>query len=225
MFSSDSYSYENFSSLSACAGTAHAFFCRQPGVDVNADKDDVIRRLTPAYHRAVRDLGFAPQQLVTAEQVHGARLAEIEAPVAEPLPGVDGLLTRSPDVLLGIHVADCGAIYVVDPVRKAIALLHSGKKGTELGILPAAIARMAEVYGSEPGDLIVQLSPCIRPPAYEIDFASEIRRQAKGAGVPTTQFHDTGTCTARHPDRYYSYRIEKGKTGRMLALLGIRPGI
>jgi copper oxidase (laccase) domain-containing protein len=67
--------------------------------------------------------------------------------------------------------------------------------------------------------LIVQLSPCIRPPHYEIDFAAEIVRQAHAAGV--TKVYDDGVCTACHPDLYYSYRAEKGKTGRMLALLGL----
>jgi hypothetical protein len=35
------------------------------------------------------------------------------------------------------------------------------------------------------------------------------------------QIHDAGACTACDIDRYYSYRAEKGKTGRMLALLGL----
>jgi copper oxidase (laccase) domain-containing protein len=34
-----------------------------------------------------------------------------------------------------------------------------------------------------------------------------------------------GVCTACDLERYYSYRVEKGKTGRMLALLGINATI
>ena len=70
--------------------------------------------------------------------------------------------------------------------------------------------------------MIVQLSPCIRPPAYEIDFAAQIRESCEEAGVPAGQIHDPGTCTSRDLDRYYSYRVEKGKTGRMLAVIGWR---
>ena len=66
----------------------------------------------------------------------------------------------------------------------------------------------------------MQLSPCIRPPHYEVDFAAEIIRQARAAGVE--QVHDSGRCTASDPARYYSYRAEKGRTGRMLALLALR---
>jgi len=78
---------------------------------------------------------------------------------------------------------------------------------------------MGEHFGSGPGDLIVQLSPCIRPPHYEVDFAREIVRQVRACGVQ--QVHDSGLCTACDLSRYYSYRAEKARTGRMLALLAL----
>ncbi|PYL69986.1 MAG: hypothetical protein DMF22_10430, partial [Verrucomicrobia bacterium] len=67
------------------------------------------------------------------------------------------------------------------------------------------------------------LSPCIRPPHYELDFAAEIVRQCRALGVK--EIHDPAVCTACDLDCYYSYRAEKGKTGRMLALLGLNPAI
>jgi copper oxidase (laccase) domain-containing protein len=63
----------------------------------------------------------------------------------------------------------------------------------------------------------VVLGPCIRPPDYEVDFAREIQQQAKQAGVGL--FHDSGLNTAADLSRFYSYRKEMGKTGRMLALI------
>jgi hypothetical protein len=65
----------------------------------------------------------------------------------------------------------------------------------------------------------VQLSPCIRPPHYEIDFAAKILRQCREVGVK--EVHDCGVCTACDLQNYYSYRAEKGRTGRMLALLAM----
>ena len=79
---------------------------------------------------------------------------------------------------------------------------------------------MQREFGTQPSDLIVQLSPCIRPPAYEIDFAADIRAQALAAGVHASNLHDSLQCTAADPARFYSYRREKGRTGRMLALMG-----
>ena len=52
-----------------------------------------------------------------------------------------------------------------------------------------------------------------------IDVAAKIIEQCRKRGVKNV--HDSGVCTACHPDLYYSYRAEKGKTGRMLALLGL----
>ena len=74
--------------------------------------------------------------------------------------------------------------------------------------------------GSRASDLVLQLGPCIRPPHYEIDFAAEILRQSRELGV--TAVHDSGVCTACDLERYYSYRAEKGRTGRMLAFLALR---
>ena len=67
----------------------------------------------------------------------------------------------------------------------------------------------------------MQLSPCIRPPHYEVDFAAEIVRGCQERGVEN--IHDSGACTACDLEQYYSYRVEKGRTGRMLAFLAMAP--
>ena len=134
-------------------------------------------------------------------------------------PGCDGLITNQRRVALGIYVADCCAVYIIDPKTPAIGLVHSGRKGTELAVVTNAINQMVHCFSSDPANMIIQLSPCIRPPHYEIDFAAEIMRQCRAFGVK--EIHDSGICTACDLDRYYSYRAEKGKTGRMLALIGL----
>jgi hypothetical protein len=130
------------------------------------------------------------------------------------------MISNSPGLAIGVYVADCCAVYLADPRTGAFGVLHSGKKGSELGITTRAIEKMKQHYGTAPADLHVQLSPCIRPPAYEVDFAAMIRQQALDAGVPEGQIHDTRICTSSDLHRFYSYRMEKGRTGRMLALLG-----
>lgn len=166
-------------------------------------------------------LGLGEMPMLTAEQVHGATVAVVDQPLAadQRFDDCDGFVSNQVNLALGIYVADCGAVFLVDPVRRVIGLVHSGKKGTELGIVPNAIRLMAERFGSSPSDLIVQLGPCIRPPHYEIDFAAAIVQQAREQGI--LKVHDSGACTACEPARYYSYRAEKGKTGRMLALLAM----
>jgi copper oxidase (laccase) domain-containing protein len=159
--------------------------------------------------------------LLTAEQIHGDKIAVVDrAPTSDKeFAGCDGFITNQRGIALGIHVADCCAVYIVDPTTPAIGLVHSGKKGTALGIAGKAIQQMKETFGSNPAEMVVQLGPCIRSPHYEIDFAADIVEQCRAQGAK--QIHDSGACTACRLDLYYSYRAEKGKTGRMLALLGL----
>jgi len=213
---------EFFPSLTELSLVRHGFVGRVPGVDVATDRAEALNRLDAA-HRVFRaNLGFAADSFVSAEQIHGGNVAVIDQPLSgeQYFDGADGLITNQAGVSLGIYVADCCAIFLVDPVRRCIGLVHSGRKGTELAIVERAIGKMREQFGSAPRDLVIQLSPCIRPPHYEVDFAAEIVRQACGSGVE--HVHDSGRCTACDLPRYYSYRAEKARTGRMLALLALR---
>ncbi len=212
---------EQFAALTTLPGVRHAFTTRAVDIDVHADKAEALRRLDEV-HRNVRSAyGLGDGALVTAEQVHGNRIATVDCLQQRDVcfDGCDGLITNQRGVCLGIYVADCCAVYLVDRTRDAIGLVHSGRKGTDLGIVVNAIGSMVEQFGSRPSDLVVQLSPCIRPPHYEVDFAARIVATCREAGVQTV--HDNGLCTACDLERYYSYRAEKGKTGRMMALLSL----
>ena len=213
---------EHFSALDASGLLRSAFVRRIPGIDVVHDKAEALKRLD-AVHREIRvDLGMGDWPLLTAEQVHGDEIAVIDRPATsdQPFGACDGMITNQSGLALGIYVADCCAVYLVDPVTPAVGLVHSGKKGTELEIAGVALDQMATRFGSKMSSMIVQLSPCIRPPHYEIDFAATIVQQCRDRGVQ--QIHDSGTCTACDLDSFYSYRAEKGRTGRMLALLALR---
>jgi polyphenol oxidase len=232
--------FERFPALNPIGICRHGFTQRIPGIDVLHDKAEVLKRLDAA-HREIRTaIGVGDWPLVTAQQIHGNKIAEVGSALradrgrSEPdlhsgvasipsreFPGCDGIITNQRGIALGIYVADCCAVYVIDPKTPAIGLVHSGRKGTELGVVTNAITQMMDRFDSHPANIIVQLSPCIRPPHYEIDFAAEIIRQCHALGVK--EIHDSGICTACDLARYYSYRAEKGKTGRMLALVGLHP--
>ncbi len=210
---------ETFPALAAIPGLGHGFLLRHPDIDVDCGREEALARLEAFHAGLLAESGVAPGRVATGEQIHGRGIAAIDgsAPSRVHFPATDGLVTATPGQALGVWVADCAAVYLVDPVRRACGLVHSGKMGTELGIVPAAIATMGVRYGTAPADLVVQLSPCIRPPAYEIDFAARIVADCVAAGVPAAQVHDAGSCTSRDLSRYYSYRLEKGRTGRMFA--------
>jgi copper oxidase (laccase) domain-containing protein len=211
---------ETFPALDALPFLRAVFVQRCEGIDVLADRETVMPRLWSVHRQTADAHGFSGLPFATAEQVHGAGVARVDAPGGGPAPGVDGLVTSSPELCLAIYVADCAAVFLADKKGRAVGLVHSGKKGTEQGIVPAAIGRMREEFGCAPSDLIVQISPCIRPPHYEVDIASLIAAQAREVGVKDV--HDCGKCTAADPGKYYSYRRELGRTGRLLALLALK---
>jgi len=211
-----------FPLLAGLESFAHRFTLRHPTIPVDAERGEVVARLWQWHGSQAVEMGFAESHLCIAEQVHGCEVAVLDIAPTGPLAGSDGIVTQTAGLLIGIYVADCGAVYLADPVTGACGIVHSGKKGSELGIAGKALQLMQERYGSDLRDVRVQLSPCIRPPAYEVDFASQIRDSCLGAGVLPGHYADCGLCTSTDLQRFYSYRMEKGRTGRMLALLGRR---
>ena len=211
---------ESIPALNGIPGIAAHFIGRIPDLPVAVDRASAMRLLAPHHHRVLKEAGL-DYPLVTAEQVHGKGVAIVTGALSSPIQGADGLITRTPGLTLGITVADCAPVWIVADDGSAGALLHSGKKGTELGIVSCAIEKLLAVTGLDPDDLRVVIGPCIRPPCYELDFAAQIREQACASGIQ--DIHDSEICTACHPELYYSYRREKGLTGRMLATLTLLP--
>jgi polyphenol oxidase len=210
---------ETFPALSAISVCQHGFIARAPGIDVTDERDTVIARLRLSHEEGRQQLGLDRFPLITAGQVHGNRIGVVDSRSAREIPGVDALVTSLPQVVLGVYVADCCAVYLIDSQAPCIALVHSGKRGTESDVVGEAVKTMQTRFGAEPARIIAQLSPCIRPPDYEVDFASEIVRQCRKRGVE--QIYDCGRNTASDLARYYSYRMERGRTGRMLALIAL----
>lgn len=210
--------------LNALPGIRASWIERIGGIDVDCDRDGAMSRLRAAHQARMDAFAGKRARWWRAEQIHGCEVAvvpteeEIIAPDGLPVVAeVDGLITSESGQVLSIYVADCGAIWLADRASGAIGLLHSGRKGTEGNILGEAVELMHKRFGTRPRDLIVVLSPCIRPPHYEIDFAADIARQAKQSKVG--EFLDCGLNTATDLERFYSYRMEKGQTGRMMAMI------
>jgi YfiH family protein len=91
---------------------------------------------------------------------------------------IDGLITNVPGLILGSFHADCPPVYIIDPVNKAIGLVHSGWKGTRGEISGKALDEMARCYGTKPSDCICAVGPSICGDCYEIgeDVAGEFAK-------------------------------------------------
>lgn len=192
---------------------------RVPGIQLPNDRQEALRAQVPFFKKTVREILPTAISFLCAHEVHGSEIAMIRGSEGyqDLVPHVDGLITREPHIALGITVADCAPVWIVDPKERIVALVHSGKRGTDAGIVSKAIQRLQKECGSETQNLIVEIGPCIRPPCYEIDFAKTIREQAAQTGVK--EIRDNNICTACDLEKYYSYRREKGKTGHMLAVV------
>ena len=124
----DSGTYEHFPALTAIPAIRHAFCVRVPGVDVKVDRAEALERLAVQHQTIRAALGIDGKEFVLGQQVHGRAVAVVDARTRGPVGKVDALITADPDVCLGVHVADCCAVYIVEPERRVIALLHSGRR-------------------------------------------------------------------------------------------------
>ena len=185
-------------------GLSHFFTLRQTHSLQNEDLPDCLRS------------EGLPVAMVAAEQIHGAGVAKVgRAEAGQVIAQADALISGETGLTLMVRVADCGPVWLHCAKTGAIGLVHSGRKGTELGIVPATVQAMRKEFGAEPDKMLAVLGPCIRPPHYDVDFASEILRHLRWEGVG--EIVDSGLCTACEPARFYSYRKEQGKTGRHFA--------
>lgn len=199
--------FETFSSLAALGFIRHAFTLRAAD-DTRADDYE---------ERVMRMLGFAGGSHAAAEQPHGSAVASVSSPALHRIPAVDALMTTTGNLPLLVRCADCAAVFIVDRKRPAIALIHSGKRGTQANIVGHTLARMRREFDTDPHACRVLISPSIGPCHYDMDLWSTIESQLRAAGV--SDIHNPRICTACHLNRYFSYRAERGQTGRMFAVL------
>lgn len=80
----------------------------------------------------------------------------------------DGMITDEPGILLCTTEADCTPVYLLDPARHVIGMVHSGWKGTAGRISAKAVELMKEKYGCVPSDIMVFIGPCMCGRCYEV---------------------------------------------------------
>ena len=111
-----------------------------------------------------------PCPVVQAHQVHGCEVAVIDRPgiTREELEGYDALVTNIPGIAVGVRTADCIPILLYDPVRRAVAAIHAGWRGTLAKILSKTIFTMGREYGTEAKDLKAAIGPGICKRCFQV---------------------------------------------------------
>ena len=80
----------------------------------------------------------------------------------------DGLITNKKNIMLATTNADCILLLFFDPVKKVIANVHSGWKGTIQRISTETVKKMIETYKCNPQDIICCICPSIRKCHFEV---------------------------------------------------------
>jgi polyphenol oxidase len=157
-------------------GISHGFFTRAGGHSTglftslncglgSGDDPELV-----AMNRGVvaRALGVAEGQVATAHQVHSAEAMEVTAPWSvEARPKLDGLVTRTRGLAIGVLTADCGPVLFADAEAGIVGACHAGWKGAFLGVTDATIALM-EKLGAKRERMLAVLGPTIGPESYEV---------------------------------------------------------
>ena len=233
------------SRVTAAFSTRHGGVSGGPfeSLNLGAKTGDDPARVRENRQRFFGSFGVDVEQVARAEQVHGAAVTSIDR--AGRVDGVDGLVTRVPDVALAIATADCAAVLLVDPTARVVGACHSGWRGTQQNIARNTVSQMVRL-GAEPERLLAYVSPCISADRFEVgeevatqfdakyvshpdeggrphvDLKAVIRDQLLEEGLNADEIEVSPLCTFERTDLFYSYRAESGSTGRMMGFIMLR---
>ena len=128
---------------------------------ISGNKNESIEKIC-------QELELDKSKFIIAEQDHTRNIAVINNG-KEDLEDIDGLITNKKGFALASKSADCTSLLMYDPVKNAIASIHSGWRGTIKKIAVEAVNKMVYTYGSNPTDIICCICPSIRKCHFEVD--------------------------------------------------------
>jgi len=219
-------------------GVAAGVTAAGPGLDFGHVAGEAHGRRESRFATLGRKLGFPAVRFL--DQVHGTDVVVVSAGglAGACLAGrADGFLTRAPDTLLALTVADCVPIFLLEPAHRIMALLHAGWRGIASGILETGLAAMA-TRGAAVGSIHCHLGPAICGLCYEVgpevlaalgrpgdgagrvDLRAELARRARAAGIAPSRLTFSTWCTRCGEGRFESHRARGARARRVAAYLG-----
>jgi YfiH family protein len=158
----------------------------------------------------------------------------------------DALITNQKNIMLTILTADCVPILLFDKKEHIVACVHAGWRGTEQEIVYKTVKKMQKVFNSNPQNIIAGIAPSIGKCCYEVDWSvSKYFKNIKNAyedrgekqmldlayinkiqlidaGLSKKNIENSNICTACEVEKYFSYRKEKGCSGRFMSMIALR---
>ena len=147
-------------------------------------------------------LGYPLQKLTTAQQTHEDHVvavgpAEIgcgAGSYADALAHTDAIMTNLPGVPLMLCIADCVPVIVYDPVKRAVAVIHDGWRGTVQRLAAKTVFAMRLAYGSDPKDLLAYVGPSITRSASLRPWPSAVWGRLMGTAPAKKMASGPSTC-------------------------------
>lgn len=192
----------------------------------------------------LNQLGISMTQLAYSHQVHDNKVLVADKP--QGAEGYDAIITNKPNVYACVTIADCTPVLIYDTKNKAVAAIHAGWRGTVSKIVSETLKAMQTNYGTKGEDCLAYIGACIGKNNFEVgdevavhfsddekifnserkkyyvDLKLANKKQLMAFGIKESNIEISQACTVSDNDTFYSYRLEKGKTGRMLALIGMK---
>lgn len=166
----------------------------------------------------------------------------------KPVQDCDGFITNIKNLPLMVKFADCQGVLFFDPVKKVIAAVHSGWRGNVQNIIGKAARKMLEEFGCNAADILVGISQSLGPchaefsdpekelPGWMMQYVGKnagIKErhvdlwkcsfdQLMEAGILAKNIEILRRCTVCENDKFYSYRVEGEKAGRMGGMIELQ---
>ncbi len=250
--------YYTAPTLDASGLCVHAFSTRFGGVSQGifetmnlsfsrGDDPDAVRE---NHERMTKLLGVSFDRIVSGKQVHNCRIRVVRENDFGIADGYDGMVTNVSGKVLLTHHADCAPVFLLDPVKKAIGLAHSGWRGTAKGIAARTVESMQDEYVSDPDDLIAAIGPRIGQCCFEtrddvptemcaslgewtdkyclpfgekfkVDIGGIIAETLMRAGVKRENICISTACTCCGAD-FFSHRRQGASRGSMAAFFALK---
>ncbi len=219
--------------------------------DSNENVFENRRRFFNLFEADYRQIVAASQVHGTAIAVFGHKHKGEGALPHSAARHCDALVTSEPGLILSAYAADCQLLYFCAPEYPLVAVVHAGKQGTLGSIGPLVVNFLTERYHVKTERLLVAMSPNIcrfcyqigseeadifrqagwsgrlymEPAAegrFKLDLGAINLEQLLTAGIDRDNIAISGLCTSCNPDLFYSYRRDRGNTGRMIGFIALK---
>lgn len=230
----------SFSPLQDFDFLSHGFIIKSKEQNLSTRvKKDTLRRL-------LKKISSEQKHLIVPQQVHGNGCLTIKKgeQLKKKYKG-DAIFTDRKDIFLTVWVADCLPIFLIEPKRKVVGLIHAGWRGTLLGIAEQAIRKAKNEFGCNPENFTLLFGPAIQRCCYEtseeiailfdkdclirscgespkLDLIFANLKQFLSCGVKREKVFVAKDCTCCDKEMFHSFRRDGDNAGRMVAFLGIK---